>query len=460
MLALFVWIIVSILSIMLFKRVSGSLALTKPNLVSLVFYYSLFVSSYIGSLLIVLDIDHYYMINKLDHESSRYIGFAAVSFVMVVLPLTMLGVSKLANFNAKREFADYLKKPVANTFNQKNEFYLLFLGISIISMLAVAYTLLKTNQVPLFELLKGNFDELGKLRIDAARNFNGNVLIRNIFAIALTPLLSLIAYVYTVKTKQLKWFFLFLALFGSAILISIYDLSKSPIFFYIIMFIFVRIYIGKTVLTRGKIIALSAIGAVAIVFMYVFIQGVKDIDAFLSYSSGPIGRIILAQIAPTFLHFDIFGDSIPFLHGSSLPSIITGWFDVEQVRSARLVMANVFPNRIADGTGGVLNTLFIAEAYANFGYLGVIFGTIYVGIFVQLLYIIFIRLPKNPIFLCLFIYFSINIPRTLVGGFADFLFNPIWLFITCLFAGMLLFIRFRLDLSAYFSKRKAAGNER
>ncbi|MBY0123493.1 O-antigen polymerase [Bacillus sp. S/N-304-OC-R1] len=460
MLAFIIWVIVLAVSIKLFASVSGSLSLTKPNLGSLIFYYSLLVSSYIGSLLIALDIDHYYMINKLHHDVYRYIGFGAVSFVMVFLPLSMLLVSRLAGFDAKKEFNDYLKKPVENTFSQKNEFYLLFLGLSLISMLAVAYTLLKTNQVPIFSLLKGNFSELGLQRIEAARNFHGNVYIRNIFAIALTPLLSLIAYVYAVKTRHLKWIFLFFALFACAVAISVYDLSKSPIFFYIIMYIFVRLYVGKLVLTWNKIIGYTLSGAVVIVGMYVFIQGVKDLESFFSYSSGPIGRIILAQISPTYLHLDLFGNSIPFLNGRSLPSIVIGWFDLEQVRSARLVMANAFPNRIDDGTGGVLNTLFIAEAYANFGYLGIILGTMYVGVLVQLIYIIFIRLPKNPVFLCLFIYFSINIPRTLVGGFTDFLFNPIWIFITCLFAGILLFIRFRLDLFAYFSRKKAAGNER
>ena len=455
MLAIIVWVIVLIISVKLFKSVSGSLSLFRPNLVSLVFYYSLLVSSFIGSLLIALNIDHYYMINKLDYEIYRYIGFAAVSFVMVVLPLTMLGVSKLAGFDAKKEFNAYIQKPVEKAFEQRSEFYFLFLGVSLVCMLAVAYTLLKTHHVPIFELLKGNFSEIGKMRIEAARNFGGKVIIRNIFALALTPLLSLIAYVYTVKTKQLKWFFLFLALFGCSIVISIYDLSKSPIFFYIIMFIFVRIYIGKTVLNGRKITALSIAGVAAIVLMYVFIQDVKDLGAFFSYNSGPIGRIILAQISPTFLHLDIFGNALPFLDGSSLPSIITRWFDIDQVRSARLVMANAFPNRIEDGTGGVLNTLFIAEAYANFGYLGIILGTMYVGVLVQLIYIIFIRLPKNPVFLCLFVYFAINIPRTLVGGFTDFLFNPVWIFITCLFAGILLFIRFRMDLFSYFLKKKA-----
>ena len=100
------------------------------------------------------------------------------------------------------------------------------------------------------------------------------MLIRNIFAIALTPLLSLIAYVYTVKTRQLKWGLLFLPLFACAVLISVYDLSKSPIIFYIIMFIFVQLYVGKLVLNRRRINLYVISGATLIILMYVFIQGV------------------------------------------------------------------------------------------------------------------------------------------------------------------------------------------
>jgi hypothetical protein len=192
MLATVIWIVVMVLSILLFSKVSGSLSLLKPNLNSLIFYYSLLFSSYIGSLLIVLGIDNYYMINKLDHEETRIIGFLAVSFVMVFLPLTMFIISKLVGFQASQEFNHYMQKPVEGIFQSdkaKKEFYVYFLGLSIICMLAVVYTMLKTDQIPLLELLKGNSSELGKLRIEAARNFNGNVYIRNIFAIALTPIL-------------------------------------------------------------------------------------------------------------------------------------------------------------------------------------------------------------------------------------------------------------------------------
>lgn len=325
-------------------------------------------------------------------------------------------------------------------------------------MLSILYTLWKAPVIPILEVALGNSEySPGELRIMAQREFGGNVLIRNIFAIALTPLLSLIAYVYAVRTGQVKWKLLYLSLFAGAILINIYDLAKSPVFFYLIMFLLLSLYIGVIRFTVRRLVLWGMLGAAALISMYIVIQGVTDIGSYLSYNSGPVGRLIFAQIAPTFLHFDLYGNILPFLNGKSLP-IITDLFDMDQVRSARVVMETVFPEKVEAGTAGVLNTLFIAEAYANFGYLGVIVSTIYIAALVQILYIVLIRLPKNPVFLCLFIYFTINIPRTLVGGFADFLFNPIWMLMTGLFVGILIFIRLRIYLTAFWLKKKS-GNE-
>ncbi|WP_240035299.1 O-antigen polymerase [Neobacillus notoginsengisoli] len=423
---------------------------------SIIFYYSFFVSSYIGALLIVLKVDHNYMINRMVFEENRYAGFFSISFVMLVFPLVMYLLSKLVGFDAKKEYSSYLEKEVVLPFAGKNEFFLLFFLISFVSLAAIAYTVLKTAHIPIFELILNRTGmSPGELRIDAQRNFGGNVLIRNIFAIALTPILSLIAYVYAAKTKDPKWQVLSAALFMGAIFISVYDLAKSPIFFYFIMFMLLRLYIGKMRFTWKKLAGWGFLGAGLLILMYVFIQGATNVQTYLSYNSGPIGRLIFAQIAPTFLHFDTFSEAIPFLHGRSLPSSLIGLFDIEQVRSARLVMERVFPEKVAEGTAGVLNTLFIAEAYANFGYLGVVAGTVYVAAIVQAVYISFLRLPKNPVFLSLFVYFTINIPRTLVGGFVDFIFNPIWMMITVFFIGLLVFIRLRIDFSAYLQQRKA-----
>jgi hypothetical protein len=133
-------------------------------------------------------------------------------------------------------------------------------------------------------------------------------------------------------------------------------------------------------------------------------------------------------------------------------------YDLEHVRSARVVMENYFPERVEEGIAGVLNTLYAGEAYANFGYNGIIIGTLYVGFFIQVLYIGFLRLPKHPVLIVLFIFFTVNIPRVVVGGFADFLFNPFWIMIVFLFGGLLLLIRFKIDFEKYLSA--ARNNKR
>jgi oligosaccharide repeat unit polymerase len=456
MLYFIIWLLVLGASVYFFQRSAGSLSPLKPNMNSIIFYYSFFISSYIGSLLIAMDIDGYYMINKLTHEEYRTIGFIAVSFVMLVFPLVMFLVSKLVGFDAEKELDSYLRQEIVVPFGNNREFFLIFAGLSFISLAAIAYTMLKTPHIPILELVLRNTDlSPGELRIEAQRNFGGNVLIRNIFAIALTPLMSLIAYVYMAKTRDPKWILLFWALFSGTILISTYDLAKSPIFFYMIMFLLVGMYIGKIRFTWAKLIRWGITGLILLIGMYIVIQGVTDLESYLSYNSGPVGRLIFAQIAPTFLHLNIFGEAIPYLDGRGLPSAILRIFDMEQVRSARVVMSIAFPEKIEAGTAGVLNTLFIAEAFANFGYFGIFAGTVYIAFLVQVIYIVFLRLPKNPIFISLFVYFSINIPRTLVGGFSDFLFNPIWILVTGLFTGLLLLIRLRIDLTALWLRRKS-----
>ncbi|MEC2077866.1 O-antigen polymerase [Metabacillus fastidiosus] len=419
-----IWLIVAVISFILFKKSAGTMTLLKPNILSIVFYYSLFISSFIGSLLIALNIDKHYMIDLLADDRFRTIGFFAICFVMIMLPLSMLFVTRLIGFNPEKEFNDYISAPVQ--IDNDKMIYLIFVGFTGLSCLSILYTVYYLQSIPILELLRGS-SNLAELRIDAARGFEGNTLIRNIFAIGLTPLLSMITFIYSYKTRQLRWIFLFFITTGGAVFIQIYDLSKGPIFFYLLMFILLLLYLNIIKLNWRRIAILGGAGIAAIVVMYVFIQGVEDIDQFFDYNRGPIGRLILTQIAGFYFHLELFTDRMPLLLGQSLPSSITGLYDIEQVRSARLAMEVYFPTRVEEGTAGVLNTLFAGEAFANFGYIGMIIGTVYVGVFIQLVYIAFLRIPKNPLFIALFIYFTVNIPRVVIGGFTDFLLNILWI---------------------------------
>jgi oligosaccharide repeat unit polymerase len=431
-----VWVLTLILSIYLFKKSSGSLSLFKPNMLSIIFYYSFFFSSFIGALLIVLGIDDNYMINRLGDQSVRDIGFYFICYIMIVTPLSMFVVSKLTGFEGKKEFNQYLRKSVIVGKEDSKDIKLIFTFVSCICILAIGYVSLKLNKVPIIELLRGS-ENLGALRIEASHNFSGNVYVKNILAMGLTPILSLIAYAFAVGTKQVYWRLSFVILFFFSVYISIYDLQKAPIFFYTLMLILTSIYLGNLKLNFKKIAFIGIAGVTFLSILYIFVQNI-NVSEFFNYNTGPIGRIILTQIAPFYLHLEFFSNYD--LQGSSLPSIFLDLYNIEHVRSARVVMEAYYPEKVQSGIAGVLNTLFAGEAFANFGYKGILLSAIYIGIFTQLLYIIFIRLPKHPFILALFVYFSINIPRVMVGGITEFIFNPFWLFLIIFFVGLFISI--------------------
>jgi oligosaccharide repeat unit polymerase len=453
-----IWIVTLILSVSLFRKASGSLSPLKPNMHSLIFYYSLLFSCYIGSLLIVLDIDDHYMLVRLEHEEYRLIGFLYICFIMIFMPLSMFILSKWVGFEAEREFNAYLAAPVSIADSDSRDFFYIISGLSALSILSIAYTFLKLDHIPILELLRGSTN-LGQLRIEASHGFKGNQYIRNIFALGLTPILSFISYAYASSTPLKRWRVLFLVLFSLSVLTSVYDLQKAPLLFYLLMFILLNIYLGKLKLNIKSVISVGLLGFCMIILMYVYIQGVTAPSQFLAYNSGPIGRIILTQISPFYLHLDLFGEEVNFLNGQSLPNLLTGLYDFEQVRSARLAMEHYYPEKVEQGIAGVINTIFAGEAYANFGAAGILIGTIYIGLFVQIMYIAFIRLPKHPITISLFIYFTVTIPRVMVGGFIDFVFNPFWIFILGLFLGLLFLRKLKVDFLEDFLKYFRNNNE-
>jgi oligosaccharide repeat unit polymerase len=423
------WILTLIIGVTLLHKSSGGLSLKKPSLHLVIFGYVYLLSSLIGSLLIVLEIDRSYIINKLLFPESRQLGFLLVCGSFLLFAFTTVIVSKIVGFQSDREFNRYWKASVNEVFtsdDNKKLFFRIFLGLSIISLLSVVYTLVHTSTIPLFSAILGNTADLAKGRIDAKEGYTGIVYIKNILAIGLTPLLSIVAFVYALKTRLWSWRVLFGFLFVAAVIIQLYNFEKAPAMFYMIMLILASITVGKLKLNLRVILLFTVIGVAYIVVMYTLL-GATGSSTFLNYSQGPIGRIILTQIAPMYIFVDRFGEVYPYLHLYGLPDAILQLYDVDQMRSARVIMMDLFPEKVEEGTAGVLNTLYVGEAFATYGIWGVMLGTVYLGIFVQLLYILFIRLPKHPVFISLFVFFIVNIPRAMVGGFSDLVINPVWL---------------------------------
>ena len=81
------------------------------------------------------------------------------------------------------------------------------------------------------------------------------------------------------------------------------------------------------------------------------------------------------------------------------------------------------PSAVEEGTAGVMNALFVGEAYANWGLIGVAAAPFVVAFPFSLALGLLLRLRKSPasmtLYLALFIFFTGSIQ----GGFVDYIYN-------------------------------------
>ena len=428
-----------IVSFVLFRKGAGTLSINRLNLFSYSYYIHFVLLSFIGAMLIINNVDNHYVIAKLrNQESSRMFGWMAIMYSMIMMPLGVLLAKRLFKVkDANALFGQYCSRNLKGYLSKKdNILKMLLYGISAVACLAVVYTFISLPKIPIIEALKGNSD-LAKLRIDASMGFSGNVYIRNILGIQLTPILAFVSFAYYKQSNQLKDLLWAVLMFGFSLLILTYDLQKSPFAFFLLGYVFLIVLIqGKIPMKKLLPIGLSALFIVGMMY-FIFTGGNGSFT--LDYNSGILGRTFLSQIAGTFVSFDIF----PQLHehiGFDSMSNLLSIFDVEpQDRAARTMMAFINPGGVAAGTAGVQNTLFIGEAWANFGLLGVLISPLYVGFFLGCIYYFFLKAPKTPIYLGFFAFFSGQ--NMVVGGINDFIYNIVYLSMFFVLIALLSFAR-------------------
>lgn len=416
-------LITLLLSFFLFKAVAGSLALTKINLISWIFYYNLIIQSFIASVLIINNWDNHYIINTLEYEARLY-GWMAVQYTMLALPFGMLIAVYLNGFSSNRAiFYYYINQPIQTTMSPNDSYvrYPLYI-LSIIAVFSVVYTLSMLNTNPLMAVFSGfDAESLAGLRQDASRQFSGNIYVRNIFAIGLTPILAYIAFSYWKLTQSRKDFLWFMSMFVASFFIKTYDLSKAPFIFFILGFLFLYVLIQGEV-SKKLFLFFACIALILILLAYYLVMDSANLVELFSYNTGIGGRVFLTQAAGTYFAFEHFPSSSPFIGFASFSSFISDILGLPQSeRAARIMMTIFHPSSVEAGLAGVMNSLFIAEAWANFGLMGVVISPIYVGFIVQLLFLFFLKSRKTPIMLGLFTYFSCSLPIT--GGINDFVYN-------------------------------------
>ena len=417
-------LIVLAISALLFSRVAGSLAPTKINMISWIFYYELIAHSFIASVLVINGWDNHYIISGVQADA-RFYGWLAVQYTMIAMPMGMLLAVYLSGLkNNHALFERYISAPIHNTLSRHDSFIRLPLyALSGASLLAVLYTFYALGEIPLMTAIAGGDAlSLAVARVDASLGFAGNVYVRNLLGITLTPILAYVAFGYFKQTGAIRDRIWFYAMLAAAFFILTYDLSKAPVVIFALGFLFLRVLAGGGV-SRQEFYWFGLLALLMLVVGYWLVGKVTDPAVLFSYNTGIGGRILLSQAAGTYYAFEHFPATREFLGFSSLSSFVPAVIGLPpSERSARIMMMIFSPAGVEDGSVAVMNSLFIAEAWANFGLLGVIIAPIYVGLFIQAVFLFFLRSKKTPMLLGVLAYLSMRLPVT--GGFNDFIYSP------------------------------------
>lgn len=392
-------------------------------MMSVIFYFYFLLNNVVGAILVVNHMDDHYVINKITNDISRYYGYWAIMYTIIGFPVGQLVANTIfRKKNISSVYYGYISQPLCNEPNNiRNRVKIFAIVLSVISVLATIYTLMVLGGSPLKAVLSGaDSTDLAILRGDANRDFGGNGYFRNIFGILLTPILSYVAYgykkLYETGFNNL-WFW---GMFVCSILILTFDLEKSPLLWYFIGFVFIKVYLGYQLSNRFLFIVGGIITGLVIT-MYIVLSSF-DLDALFIFNQGIIGRLILSSNAGVFLSFDLFPLRHEFIGFSSFSMFLSDLLGYPySERASRIIMEYVSPGGIAAGTAGVMNSLFVSEAWANWGVVGLVLSPIYVGFLIQCLYLFFLSARKTPLLFGLFVYFTIKC--SINGGINDYIYS-------------------------------------
>lgn len=425
--------LILILVTVLFLFASGSLSFKRLNLMSLSFYI-LLNFSIIGTCLIFSGFRNHYLLKKVSEDIFDYTSLF-LFYSYIALPLAIIIFNRLCGIkNYRTYFDNYVNKDVVDVKKSEKTIIGILTVFTFIGLMALIYTFYKIGFIPILKVLTENIDT-NVIRIQVGRSFKGIEFIRNIFALNMIPTLSFVAYIYYKILHKNTWKYLFGFLFLLSILCKTYNFEKAPVIIYLFQFYLIEIYLGNVKSIKKPIIYFSLLGILFIVIYYTLTDFKGSL---LSLSHGPLSRLFITQIATCYLHFQAFPNMHKFLNGSSFPTAVAWIFNSNEswVRSGRVVMEIFNQAGVKKGIAGVMNSIYIAEAYANFGVIGVIISPWIVAFIMTIISNFILNQRKTPMNVVLYLIVTYTFSNLLVGGFVDFFYNIGLLFTFLLLVGI------------------------
>lgn len=425
---------------------SGSLDPKRLNIINVSYYYFIAFTYFGGSLAFLGYRDHY-LIAKVTSNEIFNVGFLVILIVGILLPILMFLFNQtLKRLMPTRSFESYIREPVSKRIDTNVE-KLIILAFSLVSIAVIIAFHAEAEHIPFIGWLRESNHAVAR-KVLTLREYI-NPYIKSIFMLHLPMALSYYAYIKLRSTKERFWIILFLTLFIVSIAVKTYNYEKAPVLFYILNYYLIEVLLGSIKSIRVPLLVGGLLLAI-VLFMYSPLAGYTG--DVLSLVRGPFSRIIFSQVAGLFMTFNLFPGVVPFLAGRSLPTIITKILGIDKswIRSGRVIMEIVNPTGVADNTAGVMSTLFVGEAYANWGVLGIGFSLLLVSFLYSVTHTYLLKSEKSAVNITIYVILFSYFTSWFQGGFVDYVFNSVVVLLLLFF----ITLKIILEITTYTIENK------
>ncbi|WP_215037094.1 O-antigen polymerase [Bacillus sp. ISL-37] len=299
--------------------------------------------------------------------------------------------------------------------------YVLAIFIFIISCFVFLLYLTKIPKIPIIAMLTGaNTMEVQLLRSLATNDFSGYLW----YSLFFNQIMVFISFIFfaNLLIKQTR---LSILIFAFTFLITSFALivptHKAPIILYLLGLGIIYLLVKGKKIKVGFIIKIGVISVPILILMYQYIMGMQG-RPIIDVVQAILSRLFIGQISPAYFYLEIFPDIEEFKFGSTFPNP-GGIFPWENYRLTVEVANLWFPDRAASGVVGSAPTVFWGEMYVNFGFLGVIFSSIVVGIILSVSQHLINNLKVNSISISIYVMLIFEFIKLTQTGFSMLFFN-------------------------------------
>lgn len=392
----------------------------KFNTVSYVFYVQIVTSALVGSVLLATGVLDYHPDVAFISDGIKFEAWVWTMYSILAMPFGMMMLNKFFGINGRKRFDAYLTAPIAmmGSENRNKVALVLLTGLS---FLVLVYILINTERIPLYTLLvEGNSDQANIDRITSRRNFGGIIYIKNLLGLIVIPVIAYYAYIFMRTKKSFFYFTFFLINLIIALIMVSHDVQKAPIAFFMLGFAIVEVFISKGLKLR-TLVFFVGLPVVLVLVGYTLTTDINFFDQLFRFNSGFYGRTFLSGYFGFPLSLELFPSVITdqtYMIG--VPKAVLSEQFVHAQESARLLKIYTHPETIKAGTGNLYSGFYMGEAWANYGYLGLVIAPFVVGFVVQSVHVVVLIHKKSPLLLAF--YAAVTVKWVVGSGFVSFLF--------------------------------------